>query len=125
MVYFIALVIYFILCQIIVSRYSRIKVLLQVKSSSKILFYAICVIALGMLLSIIFKWSWLVIGAITVFECSIVFEKYRLVFEDMEKGKKFKTFAPQEHQKMLPKQLGYDIGFHITSSCFKKHFCIY
>lgn len=88
MVYLIALVIYFILCQIIVSRYSRIKVLLQVKSSSKILFYAICVIALGMLLSIIFKWSWLVIGAITAFECSIVFEKYRLVFEDMEKGKK-------------------------------------
>lgn len=88
MVYLIALVIYFILCQIIVSRYSRIKVLLQVKSSSKILFYAICVIALGMLLSIIFKWSWLVIGAITVFECSIVFKKYRLVFEDMEKGKK-------------------------------------
>lgn len=88
MVYLIALVIYFILCQIIVSRYSRIKVLLQVKSSSKILFYAICVIALGILLSIIFKWSWLVIGAITVFECSIVFEKYRLVFEDMEKGKK-------------------------------------
>lgn len=82
------LVIYFVLCQIIVSRYSKIKVLLQVKSSSKILFYAICVIALGMLLSIIFKWSWLVIGAITVFECSIVFEKYQLVFEDMEKGKK-------------------------------------
>ena len=88
MIYIILLAAYFIACQVIVFKVTRIRKFINQYSAGKIVLYGIIAIGLGTILCMTLKVSWILIALITVFECSIISEKYRLVFKNMEKGRK-------------------------------------
>ncbi|WP_338200176.1 hypothetical protein [Lactobacillus rizhaonensis] len=88
MIYIILLAVYFIACQVVVFKVDRVRKFINEYSAGKIVLYGITAIGLGTILCMALKVSWILIALITVFECSIISEKYRLVFQDMEKGRK-------------------------------------
>ncbi len=57
-------------------------------AASAVTLQGMLVIAVAIAICIGFKITWILAAIVTIFECSIISAKYRLVFEDMEKGKK-------------------------------------
>ncbi|WP_220269124.1 hypothetical protein [Lactobacillus panisapium] len=88
MIYLIILVAYFILCQVIVVKSVKIMQFLKRTAASAVTLQGMLVIAVAIAICIGFKITWILAAIVTIFECSIISAKYRLVFEDMEKGKK-------------------------------------
>lgn len=88
MIYLILLVGYFIICQVIVAKIPRIYRFLKNTSASAVTLQGMLVIGLVIALCILCKLSWIPSALVTIFECSLISKKYRLVFEQMEKGEK-------------------------------------
>lgn len=88
MIYLIILVAYFILCQVIVVKSTKIMQFIKKTTASAVTLQGMLVIASAIAICIGFKVTWILAALVTIFECSMISTKYRLVFEDMEKGKK-------------------------------------
>lgn len=88
MIYLIILVAYFILCQVIVVKSAKIMQFLKATAVSTVTIKGMLVIGAAIAICIGYKLTWILAALVTIFECSMISTKYRLVFEDMEKGKK-------------------------------------
>lgn len=88
MIYLIILIAYFIVCQVMVVKATKIMQYLKRTTASAVTLQGILVIAVVIAICIVFKVTWILTALVTIFECSIISAKYRIVFEDMEKGKK-------------------------------------
>lgn len=88
MIYLIILIAYFIVCQVMVVKATKIMQYLKRTTASAVTLQGILVIAVVIAICIAFKVTWILTALVTIFECSIISAKYRIVFEDMEKGKK-------------------------------------
>lgn len=88
MIYLILLAISFIFCQIVVTKITKIKLFIKRKNSASIMLIGMIAIFLSLVICIAFKVNWMLPALVTIFMCSIISEKYRQSFEDMEKGKK-------------------------------------
>lgn len=88
MIYLIGLVAYFILCQVIVVKTKKIIQFLQGKTSSEVTLLGMLVIGIVIIVCILLKLNWIVAALVTVFECTMISTKYRMIFENMERGEK-------------------------------------
>ncbi|BDR58253.1 hypothetical protein [Xylocopilactobacillus apicola] len=87
MVYGLLFGVYFIFCQILVSK-NKIPSFIQNKNTSGTLLFCSLIVGASVVVASIFHLGYLLPALVTIYMSSIIFDKYMKIFNNLEKGKK-------------------------------------